>query len=32
MIQINIEDLGFDIKKTLKNKFTNQLILCHKCT
>ncbi len=32
IIQINIEDLDSDIKKTLENKFINQLILCHKCT
>ena len=32
IIQINFEDLTSDIKKTLENKFTNELILCHKCT
>ena len=32
IIQINFEDLTCDIKKTLENKFTNELILCYKFT
>ena len=32
IIHINFEDLNSDIKKTIENKFTNQLILYHKCT
>ena len=32
IIQINFEDLNSDIKKTIEEKFINQLILCHKCT
>ena len=32
LIQINFEDLNSDIKKTIEEKFINQLILCHKCT
>ena len=32
IIKINMEDLEFDIKKTLENKFIIQFILCHKCT
>ena len=32
IIHINFEDLNSGIKKTIENKFTNQLILYHKCT
>ena len=32
IIHINFEDLNSDIKKTIENKFTNQLILYHKYT
>ncbi len=32
IIQINFEDLHLDIRQIMEQKFTNQFVLCHKCT